>query len=238
MKIVNLTFLLPIIIPSLICSEIYGVEIRENDRTIVVHSQDIKDGQQDETSKTFDFNFRYSYSSLKDSYYQNGQFESADQNGFKTAISDFIDKSIMARLTVDETRGLGRDPELWPNKAGTPVTFIWHFDFSETQRTIESLIVRASRWHQVGDMRSTVEISTDGVEYKKCSDDTPTEWSFLKDYTDASEYVQGSSEYYLKITIYPWHHNDIRLFVAGESFDESSQNAGFDNLVTLSKPSK
>lgn len=164
--------------------------------TLMVEANDVVPDQTDGTRSGYDFRWRYDvvndiYSENNDTTsalagYANGLFATSGSPAVRTTGSKYFINSTTTDTAVLE----------------------WKFDFSQAGQAIEQLQVMGLSTCFKGATDGTIKwrVSTDGANWTTFIDLVSTVAVDVVDgsYHDLTQYVQGSSVYYLQVRINPW----------------------------------
>lgn len=190
---------------------------------ITVGSGDLLAGQNDPTSGNTNFNFRYSYGAVDDTYCQNGNYTTADQTGWATAANWYTN---MQRMDMSGSGG-------WVLTALTSSTveaIQWTFNFANTGQTIEKLVVRIP--HTIFTSGQTaalyINVGAGDQQYESAS---PSGYAQYNNYYDLTSYAQGKTSFTIREVGWPTWFGYI------QSFTGSAASAySLDVQVTVPEP--
>lgn len=173
-----------------------------------------------------DFNFRYSYGSFSDAYYQNsGTGGTPDQSGLLSA-------------TAGSTPNFGQF--IWQpgvgavgSLDGAAAAGAWAFDLSNVG-TITKLVVRMTTWYTGAGGTNLLEITPEGGSASTFESITATSFATAETYYDLTSQVAGLSGFTLGGTVFPGGTQaNTMLFVGGPGFDANREFAAFDVQITI-----
>jgi hypothetical protein len=209
----------------LFCLQAQSLAVYIDGGTVMVQSGDVVADQNDDIRTGYDFRF---------SYYPNYDYSFEGDGPFgKYYINNNSHPSFYGYMsTVYEQSGtqvnIAAYYPIIPTAINTTSWVIWHFDFSSAGtafNTIDQLQVKM-RSNVANNVGATIawQVSTDGQSWDDIFSLSANQFNAA--FWDITEQVQGSSEYFIKATLFSIKNpNDAALF--------KNSDFGFDNEVWL-----
>ena len=171
--------------------------------------------------------YRLGYCSWLDKYYENQPY---DNSATGTEVLSSWQAGTLSNQGVSRTYESYWERSLLYGSGASPQV-VWAFDFSSTGLPVYTLNVRSTcTTHSSGNWVNFY-VSTDNSSWTRYIEVQYGVVNSDYDYHDLTQYVAGSSKYYIKAELYPAYNSQL-FRESLEQYDDHFMS--FDNQVTLS----